>query len=205
MNARRHARLFADLPEAIANTSTFFPAGIHAGRSGIRVSAISRARRRNHDVISAKATREGQPLWAYRLQSEARAPADGEGTGSDRKIQSGGILPHRVGYGALLPRTRHSGARPGSAANSAVCYSLGITAVDPVGMELLFERFSEERGEWPDIDLDLPSGDQRERVIQYVYQRYGKLGAAMTANVSPIAAVWRRAKWARCWDLIGNP
>lgn len=72
----------------------------------------------------------------------------------------------------------------GSAANSAVCYSLGITAVDPVGMELLFERFlSEERGEWPDIDLDLPSGDQRERVIQYVYQRYGQRGAAMTANV----------------------
>jgi len=72
----------------------------------------------------------------------------------------------------------------GSAANSAVCYALGITAVDPVGMELLFERFlSEERGEWPDIDLDLPSGDQRERVIQYVYQRYGRLGAAMTANV----------------------
>ncbi|MEK6406665.1 MAG: error-prone DNA polymerase [Acidobacteriota bacterium] len=72
----------------------------------------------------------------------------------------------------------------GSAANSAVCYSLGITAVDPVGMELLFERFlSEERGEWPDIDLDLPSGDQRERVIQHVYQRYGTHGAAMTANV----------------------
>ena len=72
----------------------------------------------------------------------------------------------------------------GSAANSAVCYSLGITAVDAVGMELLFERFlSEERGEWPDIDLDLPSGDQREKAIQYVYQRYGQLGAAMTANV----------------------
>jgi len=51
-------------------------------------------------------------------------------------------------------------------------------------MELLFERFlSEERGEWPDIDLDLPSGEQRERVIQYVYQRYGARGAAMTANV----------------------
>ncbi len=72
----------------------------------------------------------------------------------------------------------------GSAANSAVCYALGITAVDPVGMDLLFERFlSEERGEWPDIDLDLPSGDRRERVIQYVYGRYGALGAAMTANV----------------------
>jgi error-prone DNA polymerase len=72
----------------------------------------------------------------------------------------------------------------GSAANSAVCYALGITAVDPVGMELLFERFlSEERGEWPDIDLDLPSGDQRERVIQYVFEKYGEHGAAMTANV----------------------
>ncbi|HWP99856.1 MAG TPA: error-prone DNA polymerase, partial [Vicinamibacterales bacterium] len=72
----------------------------------------------------------------------------------------------------------------GSAANSAVCYSLGITAVDPVGMDLLFERFlSEERGEWPDIDLDLPSGDRRERVIQYVYERYGRHGAGMTANV----------------------
>ena len=72
----------------------------------------------------------------------------------------------------------------GSAANSAVCYALSITAVDPVKMDLLFERFlSEERGEWPDIDLDLPSGDQRERVIQHVYRRYGPHGAAMTANV----------------------
>jgi error-prone DNA polymerase len=72
----------------------------------------------------------------------------------------------------------------GSAANSAVCYALGITAVDPVKMDLLFERFlSEERGEWPDIDLDLPSGAQREKVIQHVYAKYGKHGAAMTANV----------------------
>jgi error-prone DNA polymerase len=72
----------------------------------------------------------------------------------------------------------------GSAANSAVCYALGITAVDPVGMELLFERFlSEERGEWPDIDIDLPSGDDREKAIQHVYDQYGRLGAAMTANV----------------------
>ena len=72
----------------------------------------------------------------------------------------------------------------GSAANSAVCYALEITAVDPVGMELLFERFlSESRNEWPDIDLDLPSEAQREQAIQYVYQRYGELGAAMTANV----------------------
>ena len=72
----------------------------------------------------------------------------------------------------------------GSAANSVVCFALEITAVDPIGMELLFERFlSESRGEWPDIDLDLPSGDHRERVIQYIYEHYGALGAAMTANV----------------------
>jgi len=72
----------------------------------------------------------------------------------------------------------------GSAANSAVCYALGITAVDPVAMGLLFERFlSEERGEWPDIDLDLPSGAQRERVIQHVFSKYGERGAAMTAVV----------------------
>jgi error-prone DNA polymerase len=72
----------------------------------------------------------------------------------------------------------------GSAANSAVCYALEITAIDPVGMELLFERFlSESRGEWPDIDLDLPSEEKREQAIQYVYQQYGELGAAMTANV----------------------
>jgi error-prone DNA polymerase len=72
----------------------------------------------------------------------------------------------------------------GSAANSAVCYALGITAVDAVSMELLFERFlSEERGEWPDIDLDLPSGERREEVIQYVYRRYGERGAGMTATV----------------------
>ncbi len=72
----------------------------------------------------------------------------------------------------------------GSAANSAVCYALEITAVDPVGMDLLFERFlSESRGEWPDIDLDLPSGDKREQAIQYIYTRYGELGAAICANV----------------------
>lgn len=72
----------------------------------------------------------------------------------------------------------------GSAANSAVCFCLGITPVDPVGAKLLFERFlSEGRKSWPDIDLDLPSGGRRERVIQEVYRRYGRHGAAMTANV----------------------
>jgi error-prone DNA polymerase len=72
----------------------------------------------------------------------------------------------------------------GSAANSAVCYCLGITPVDPVENHLVFERFlNESRKGWPDIDLDLPSGDRREAVIQEIYRRYGRHGAAMTANV----------------------
>ena len=72
----------------------------------------------------------------------------------------------------------------GSAANSAVCFCLGITPVDPISNHLVFERFlSEGRKGWPDIDLDLPSGDRRESVIQEIYRRYGKHGAAMTANV----------------------
>ncbi|MDO8541645.1 MAG: error-prone DNA polymerase [Opitutaceae bacterium] len=78
----------------------------------------------------------------------------------------------------------------GSAANSIVCYVLGITAVDPIANRLLFERFLSEgrvgrdgHPSWPDIDLDLPSGDLRERIIQRVYERYQPRGAAMTANV----------------------
>lgn len=72
----------------------------------------------------------------------------------------------------------------GSAANSVVCYSLGITAVDPIENQLLFERFlSEKHQSYPDIDIDLPSGDDREEVIQYVYRKYGRRGSAMTANV----------------------
>ncbi len=71
----------------------------------------------------------------------------------------------------------------GSAANSAVCFCLGITAVDPVRMDLLFERFiSRERAEPPDIDLDI-GHERREEVIQHVYEKYGRHRAAMVANV----------------------
>lgn len=72
----------------------------------------------------------------------------------------------------------------GSAANSVVCYSLGITAVEPIANKLLFERFLSSGYErYPDIDLDLPSGDDRESVIQHVYKKYGERSAGMTANV----------------------
>ena len=79
----------------------------------------------------------------------------------------------------------------GSAANSAVCYALGITAIDPVKMDLLFERFiSRERGEPPDIDLDIQH-DRREEVIQHVYATYGRDHAAMVAVV--IRYRWKSA------------
>ena len=79
----------------------------------------------------------------------------------------------------------------GSAANSAVCYCLEITAVDPIASRLLFERFLNEnraganggRKAWPDIDLDLPSGERRERVIQEMYRRCGRHGVGIVANV----------------------
>ncbi len=72
----------------------------------------------------------------------------------------------------------------GSAANSVVCYALGITAVEPIKNKLLFERFlSESYEQYPDIDIDLPSGDDRESVIQHVYNKYGRRSSGMTANV----------------------
>ncbi len=72
----------------------------------------------------------------------------------------------------------------GSAANSVVCYSLGITAVEPIRNKLLFERFlSEKYEQYPDIDIDLPSGEDREKVIQHVYNKYGRRSSGMTANV----------------------
>jgi error-prone DNA polymerase len=71
----------------------------------------------------------------------------------------------------------------GSAANSAVCFVLGITAVDPTKFDLLFERFmSVERGDPPDIDVDFEH-ERREEVIQYIYRRYGREKSAMVANV----------------------
>jgi hypothetical protein len=119
------------------------------------------------------------------------------GRNDDGVLRAGSIAPRNgrdallrignLGDASLLFQQHHNGILiqgRGSAANSVVCYALEITIVDSVGLDLLFERFlSEERGEWPDIDLDLPSKTDRERAIQYVYQRYGELGAAMTANV----------------------
>jgi len=176
--------LFADLPEAIQNTSEL------ASRLSFTMGDLGYR-------FPPYPTPDGQPQIDFLRARTREGMLDRYGTGNEKaaaQIERELALIGKLdlaGYflivwdivrfcreNNILVQGR------GSAANSAVCYALGITAVDPVGMELLFERFlSEERGEWPDIDLDLPSGDQRERAIQYVYERYGKLGAAMCANV----------------------
>lgn len=90
----------------------------------------------------------------------------------------------------------------GSAANSAVCFVLGITAVDPTKFDLLFERFmSAERGDPPDIDVDFES-ERREEVIQYIYKRYGRDKSAMVANVVTLR---RRGALRACGKALGIP
>ena len=190
-NAERHvktpaemARLFADLPEAIDATAeissrlvfTLADLGYEFPRypvpAGETMASFLRAR------VDEGARRRYQPY-----HERARRQIERELDLIEKLMLPGYFLVvwdivRFAKANGILAQGR------GSAANSAVCYALEITAVDPVGMDLLFERFlSEERGEWPDIDLDLPSGQQRERVIQHVYERFGKLGAAMTANV----------------------
>src|SRR5216117_3318828 len=191
LNAERHLKsdremraIFADLPEAIKNTSrlaerlTFslenigykfpeypVPAG-HSMDSFLRTIVWFGAQQR-YAAISAKVKRQ--------LEEEL-------------------VLITKLGFAGyflivwdIVNFCREHNIMVqgrGSAANSAVCYCLGITPVDPVENHLVFERFlNESRKDWPDIDLDLPSGDRREAVIQEIYRRYGKHGAAMTANV----------------------
>jgi error-prone DNA polymerase len=190
-NSERHlktpaemARLFADLPDAIAHTQEL------SARLEFTLADLGYQ-------FPKYPVPEGETMMSFlrkRTEEGARARYRPYSGRARRQMERELALIEKLdlaGYFLivwdLICFCREQGILVqgrGSAANSAVCYSLGITAVDPIAMELLFERFlSEERGEWPDIDLDLPSGEQRERVIQHVYRRYGERGAAMTANV----------------------
>jgi len=190
-NSERHfktheemSQLFLDLPEAIANTESL-SSRLHFALSdlGYQFPAYPVPDGESQMHFLRQRTLEARILRYGSENERARQQIERELTLIEKLNLAGYFLivwdiVRFCREKNILVQGR------GSAANSAVCYSLGITAVDPVGMDLLFERFlSEERGEWPDIDLDLPSGDQRERAIQYIYERYGTLGAAMTANV----------------------
>ena len=190
-NAEQHlktpqemAKLFADLPEAIANTELLSQRlQFTLGDLGYEFPRYPAPEGKSQAQFLRDRTLEGMVNRYEAGNEKARAQIERE-LALIEKLHLDGYFLIVWDIVKFCREKNILVQGRGSAANSAVCYALGITAVDPVGMELLFERFlSEERGEWPDIDLDLPSGDQREKAIQYVYERYGKLGAAMTANV----------------------
>jgi len=176
--------LFADIPEAIANTTELAARLQFTLKDlGYQFPIYSTPNQQSQMDFLRDRTREGM-LHRYGAQNERATLQIQRELAIIDKLDLAGYFLIVWDIVRFCHEKNILVQGRGSAANSAVCYALGITAIDPVGMNLLFERFlSEERGEWPDIDLDLPSGDQRERAIQYVYERYGKLGAAMTANV----------------------
>jgi error-prone DNA polymerase len=186
---REMAALFADLPEAITNTRRL------AERIGFTLENLDY---RFPDFPDGR----GHPLSLTEqttlLRRHAYAGASRRyGVCSSKvrnQLEHELAMIHKLGFSGyflivhdIVEFARGRGILcqgRGSAANSAVCYALGITAVDPVGGGLLFERFlSENRRSWPDIDIDFPSGERREEVIQHVFKKYGQRGAAMTANV----------------------
>ncbi len=184
-DGRAMAALFADLPEAIANT------GILAERLTYRFGDLGYEFPRF--PVGPGETMEGALREWTRIGARRRYP-DGVPEKVRALLVKELALITKLGFAGyflmvadLVRFCRENDILAqgrGSAANSAVCFCLGITAVDPVRFNVLFERFlSEGRKGWPDIDVDLPSGDRRERVIQEVYRRYGPHGAAMTATV----------------------
>ncbi len=178
------AAIFADLPEAIANT-THLAARLEFTLAdlGYRFPDFPVPEGEDQDSYLHQVTYAGAQERYGAVEGPVRRQLDHE-LGLIAKLGFAGyflivwdLCAFARGRGILVQGR-------GSAANSAVCYALGITAVDPIAGKLLFERFlSEGRTDWPDIDLDLPSEGRREEVIQEVYRRYGRRGAAMTANV----------------------
>jgi len=177
-------RLFADLPEALSATSQLSERlNFTLADLGYRFPDYPLAPGETAISYLRKITWEGARVRFRPISPAAHAQLEKE-LGVIEKLNLAGYFLIVWDIVQFCRNEKILVQGRGSAANSAVCYALCITAVDPVKMELLFERFlSEERGEWPDIDLDLPSGGERERVIQYLYSKYGAQSAAMTANV----------------------
>ena len=198
VNAERHLKspgqmraLFADVPEATTNTARLaerlefaFPC------IGYEFPSYEKTGGMAADAYLREVTYEGARRRYGTLSEEVRTKLETELTLIVKLGFTGYFLlvwdiVNFCKQNNILVQGR------GSAANSVACYCLEITAIDPIKSGLLFERFLNENrsgGEgrqkaWPDIDLDLPSGDRRERVIQEVYRRYTRLGVAMTANV----------------------
>ena len=188
------AALFADVPQALAMTREIAERCQFSARDlgyrfpdypvpGLAADLSPQARQQaQHDFLRAR-VEAAAPTRFRPFSDRARAQIDRE-LGLIAKL---GLSGYFLIVWDIIELCRARGILAqgrGSAANSAVCYALGITACDPLKMDLLFERFlSEERGEWPDIDLDLPSGAAREEIIQHLYRKYGPHGCAMTGSV----------------------
>jgi error-prone DNA polymerase len=177
-------RLFADDPDAVARTREI------AERCAFSMSEL---RYRYPSELLPDGTTSAQRLRALTYAGAAARYPGGVPDAVKAQVEKELAVVEALDYpGYFLTMediVRFCRARDilcqgrGSAANSAVCWCLGITAVDPVRMDLLFERFlSLERAEPPDIDLDIEHA-RREEVIQHVYAKYGRSHAAMVANV----------------------
>jgi error-prone DNA polymerase len=191
-NAERHlkppaemAQLFADHPEAIANTLQVLEACRGFSLDQLRYEYPDEVLEPGRTAQETLGTRVAAVLAARWPQG---TPADIAGRISHelRLIGELGYAPYFLTVHEIIRFARDRGILcqgRGSAANSAVCYILGITAVDPGKHDLLFERFvSASRGEPPDIDIDFEH-ERREEVIQHLYDRYGRERAAICATV----------------------
>lgn len=208
MNAERHLktpaqmlRIFNDLPEAI-------DAGLRIAESCVFTPAELRYRYPSEWIPA------GHTAQSYLEQESRRGIARLYATGIpadiNRQLDFEFKLIRELGFAdyfltvydiVCFARERKILCQGrGSAANSVVCYALGITAVDPVRMNLLFERFiSAERGEPPDIDVDFEH-ERREEVIQYIYEKYGRDRAAM---VSAVITYQRRSAFREAAKALG--
>jgi error-prone DNA polymerase len=187
-NEAQMRRLFADMPEAVDITDEI------AARVNFSMDELSYtfpdypvvAGETMDSVLRKKVEKAARDRYRYKkkwVQDEVQKRLDKELRIVEMKKLAGYFLVVND-ISEYCWRSKILSQGRGSAANSVVCYSLGITAVDPIENNLLFERFLSEKYErYPDIDIDLPSGDDRERVIQHVYEKYGRRSSGMTANV----------------------
>jgi len=195
-NAERHLRpeaetmrLFADLPQAVDNARTLF--------RRIRFSLDELRHQYPEDPVFAELGGEAMPSQQALERLTALGVKRRWPEGPPAKVRN--ALAHELGlirrldyapyFLTVYDIVRFARSRGilcqgrGSAANSAVCYALGVTEVDPAKVDLLFERFiSEDRGEPPDIDVDFEH-ERREEVIQYIYDKYGRERAGLAATV----------------------
>ena len=190
-NAERHlkapremARLFAEAPQAIAETIRFLD-GLAFSLDELR-HCYPEELREGHatpqEALEAFVWKGAETRYPEEIPERTRAAL----TYELKLIASLDYAPYFLTVHDIVRFARSKGILcqgRGSAANSAACYCLGITEVDPVRVDLLFERFiSPERNEPPDIDVDFEH-EQREEVIQYIYRRYGRERASLAAAV----------------------